>query len=118
VDSSSTVENAILSINDQIVSTAKGDRPRTVQWPGQGRSTVLQLLPQRQGTSIITLDGNAWTFIDLLNSATSARQQGDTLRATFTVDGRTITYDFRINSAENPFTMSALRQFTCPQSLD
>ncbi|MEL6678715.1 MAG: type VI secretion system membrane subunit TssM [Pseudomonadota bacterium] len=118
VDSSSTVENAILSINDQIVSTAKGDRPRTVQWPGDGRSTVLQLLPQRQGSSIITLDGNAWTFIDLLGSATSARQQGDTLRATFTVDGRTITYDFRINSAENPFTMSALRQFSCPQSLD
>ena len=43
---------------------------------------------------------------------------GDTLRATFMLGGRNITYDFTINAIANPFVMPELREFECPQSVD
>ena len=45
-------------------------------------------------------------------------ERGDTLRATYTLGGRNITYDFTINSVVNPFTMPELKEFECPQSVD
>ncbi len=118
VDSHSTISGAILVINDMPVQTAKGDLPRTVVWPGQGKATVLQVSPSLDRESTLQFRGSSWTFIAFLGAASSRQQRGDTLRATYTIGGRSITYDFTINAVTNPFTMRALRDFECPQSLD
>ncbi|PZO68116.1 MAG: type VI secretion system membrane subunit TssM [Paracoccus denitrificans] len=118
VDAHPTVEAALLIINDEQIPTVTGALPRTVSWPGTGKSTVLSLSPALDRNSVLRLEGNAWTFIDFLGNATAKSQQGDTMRATFTLGGRSITYDFTINAAINPFTMPELRDFECPQSLD
>ncbi len=118
VDSHSTIQKAIMVINDMPIPTAKGDLPRTVIWPGQGKSTVLQISPAMDRENTLQFNGSSWTFIEFLQAATSREQRGDTLRATWTIGGRSITYDITINAATNPFTMRELREFECPQSLD
>ncbi|AUH33521.1 type VI secretion system membrane subunit TssM [Paracoccus tegillarcae] len=118
VDAHPTVESAMLSINDAIVPTVVGSLPQTITWPGTGKATVLQLSPALNGQSQLRFEGSAWTIMQFLDAASSASQSGDTLRATFVVGGRSITYDFTINAVKNPFTMSELRQFECPQSLE
>ena len=118
VDAHPTVESAMLSINDAIIPTVVGSLPQTVAWPGAGKATVLQLSPALDRPSQMRFEGSAWTFMQFLDAASSANQQGDTLRATFTIGGRSITYDFTINAVKNPFTMRELREFECPQSLE
>lgn len=118
VDAHPTVESALLSINDAMVPTVTGSLPQTITWPGTGKSTVLQLSPAMNQQSQLRFEGSAWTFLQLLDAASSGSQQGDTLRATFVVGGRSITYDFTINAVKNPFTMRELREFECPQSLE
>lgn len=118
VDAHPTIESAMLAINDTLIPTVTGSLPRTVIWPGTGKSTLLQLTPTLERESEIRIDGSAWTFIDFLNAASSRQQRGDTLRATYTIGGRNITYDFTINAIANPFTMPELKEFECPQSVD
>ncbi|RJE87911.1 type VI secretion system membrane subunit TssM [Paracoccus onubensis] len=118
VDAHPTVESAALAINDEVVQTATGSLPRTVVWPGTGKSTILQLSPPQSRQSVLRFEGSSWTFLQFLDAASYKQQQGDTLRATFMLDGRNITYDFTINALVNPFTMPELREFECPQSID
>ncbi|WP_255471011.1 type VI secretion system membrane subunit TssM [Paracoccus sp. M683] len=118
VDAHPTVESAMLSINDAIIPTVVGSLPQTITWPGTGKATVLQLSPALNQPSQMRFEGSAWTFMQFLDAASSGSQKGDTLRATFVVGGRSITYDFTINAVKNPFTMRELRQFECPQSLE
>ena len=108
----------MLAINDTLVPTVTGSLPRTVIWPGTGKATLLQLQPTLDRKSDLRFEGSAWTFIDFLNAASSRQQRGDTLRATYTIGGRNITYDFTINAIANPFTMPELKEFECPQSVD
>ncbi len=118
VDNHSTIESAILVINDQQVPTVRFEIPKTVVWPGDGLSTAIQIAPALDRPSTIGFSGSPWSFLKLLNAASAKRQQGDTLRATFMIGGRNITYDFTINAIDNPFTMAELREFECPASLD
>ncbi|MFV0294348.1 MAG: type VI secretion system membrane subunit TssM [Paracoccus sp. (in: a-proteobacteria)] len=117
-DAHPTIESATLSINDTMIPTVTGSLPRTVIWPGAGKSTLLSLMPTLDRPSMMRLDGSAWTFIQFLHNASSREQRGDTLRATYMIGGRNITYDFTINAIANPFLMPELREFECPQSVD
>lgn len=112
------VQGAVLAINGEIVQTTTGSLSHTVEWPGKGKETILQLLPVRDAASTLRFDGSSWTLIDLLRSASSASTNGDTLTATFTLGGRWVTYNFTINAVANPFTMRELRQFECPAPAD
>ncbi|KIT16799.1 type VI secretion system membrane subunit TssM [Jannaschia aquimarina] len=118
VDNHSTVESALLVINDQEVETVRYEIPKTVTWPGPGKATALVLRPSLDRPSTLGFTGSAWTFMKFLDAASAKQQRGDVLRATFMVGGRNITYDFTINAVTNPFTMRELREFECPQSLD
>lgn len=118
VDAHPSVQAAVLAINDAVVQTATGSLSRTVVWPGEGRSTILQLSPPLQRESVMRFEGSSWTFMQFLDAATYKEQRGDVLRATFVLGGRNITYDFTVNAVTNPFTMSEIREFECPQSID
>ena len=117
-DAHPTVRMAKLTINDMVVETATASMPRTVTWPGEGKATVLQLIPPQARDSVLAFEGSSWTFMQFLNAARYKEQRGDTLRATFVLGGRNITYDFTINAIANPFTMPEIRDFQCPQSID
>lgn len=118
VDAHPTIREALLSINDEKVQTVTGSLPQTVTWPGKGKSTLLQIAPALDRPSALLFEGNSWTFIELLAAASAKQQIGDTLRATFTIGGRNITYDLTVNAIANPFTMPEIREFSCPQSID
>ncbi|WP_179381053.1 type VI secretion system membrane subunit TssM [Jannaschia marina] len=118
VDNHSTIESALLIVNDQRVPTVRYEIPKTVVWPGTGSATAIQVMPALDRPSTLGFTGSPWTFMQLLDAASAKRRQGDTLRATFMIGGRNITYDFTVNAIDNPFTMSELREFECPQSLD
>ena len=113
-----TIEQAHLEINGTNTITAPGDPPKTVAWPGAGASTTLQVFPTQGRQSTLEFRGGQWTIVKFMRSASSTQRTGNTLRLTFTVGGRSITYDFGFNTAFNPFTMSELSEFSCPQSLD
>ena len=118
VDASPTVQSAALVINDEVIETALGAMPRTVIWPGEGKSSGVQLFPGLDRKSAEGFTGSSWTFLQLLGTASYKEQRGDVLRATFTLGGRNITYDFTINALTNPFTMPEIKDFECPQSID
>lgn len=118
VDAHPTIQSAFLSINDEPIESIPGTSSRTVTWPGSGKATILQISPTLNRPSEMRIDGNSWTFMQFLASASRREQRGDTLRATFTLGGRNITYDFTINAIANPFTMPEIREFECPQSIE
>ena len=118
VDAHPTVRSAVLVINDTRIETSSGTAPRTLIWPGEGKSTGLQLIPPLERQSSVGFTGSSWTFMELLDAASFKQQRGDVLRATFTLGGRNITYDFTINAISNPFTMPEIKDFECPQSID
>lgn len=118
VDAHPTIQSAFLSINDEPIESITGSLPRTITWPGTGKSTILQISPTLNRPSTMRIEGSSWTFIEFLGAAAAREQRGDTLRATFNLGGRNITYDFTINALANPFTMPEIRDFECPQSID
>ena len=118
VDAHPTVKSAILIINDTKIETATGSMPRTLVWPGEGKSSGLQLMPPLDRKSSEGFTGSPWTLMELLDTASYKEQRGDVLRATFMLGGRNITYDFTINAVSNPFTMPEIKDFECPQSID
>jgi len=118
VDSSDGVDQARLVLNDLELVTQPGDAPKVITWPGSGRGTSVELLPLAQGQeSRLQAPESDWSFLNLLNAANSRLQSGDSLKATFVIGGRSVTYDFTINGV-NPFTMREVADFDCPESLD
>lgn len=118
VSAHSSVDAAQLEVNGQLVMSAAGDPPRPVKWPGQGASASIQIFPTLNRTSTISAQGGPWAIVQLFRSAASIENQGNVTRATFNIGGRTITYDFAFDAAENPFAMRELAEFACPLSLD
>jgi len=107
-----------LLLNDLELVTQPGDAPKVITWPGSGRGTSVELLPLAQGQeSRLQAPESDWSFLNLLNAANSRLQSGDSLKATFVIGGRSVTYDFTINGV-NPFTMREVADFDCPESLD
>ncbi|MCC5973134.1 MAG: type VI secretion system membrane subunit TssM, partial [Rubellimicrobium sp.] len=118
VDSHPLVEQAQLEINGTNVITAAGDPPRSLVWPGQGASVSLQLFPGIEGgNNAIQFRGGAWAIVQFMNSAASRQIQGTTMRVTYQIGGRYVTYDLGFNTAAIPFTMRELAEFECPQGL-
>jgi type VI secretion system protein ImpL len=113
-----TIEQAHLEINGVNTITAAGDPPKTVTWPGAGASTTLQVFPTLDRNSTKEFRGGQWTIVQFLRGAASTQRTGNTLRTTFNVGGRSISYDISFNTSSNPFTMPELSEFSCPQSLD
>lgn len=118
VDAHPTVEMADLIINGSEVRSVTGSLASTIVWPGTGRSSMIMLSPSLDRVSAVVAENSPWSFMQLLEKAQYRDQRGETLRATFVIGGRNITYDFTINAVVNPFTMPELREFQCPQSID
>jgi type VI secretion system protein ImpL len=94
-------------------------RAKALQWPGPraaGTVSLRVMPPKAQGSAGKTIDG-PWAWFRLLDDSTVTRRSADHLDITFDVDGRKIEYELRASSALNPFKLTELERFQCPEIL-
>ena len=72
--------------------------------------------PKAQGSGGRTIDG-PWAWFRLLDDSKVTRRAADQFDITFDIDGRKIEYELRAGSALNPFNLSELERFRCPELL-
>jgi type VI secretion system protein ImpL len=90
------------------------------QWPGSGGKTLVRvtMTPSNGGQGQVTDRDGPWALLRLLDTARiSPSGQPDRFRVAFTGAGGTATFDLTASSVNNPFTLSALRNFRCPPKL-
>ncbi len=106
-----------LEVDGQTMEYAHGPPlPTAMKWPGPGAAVSrITLAPQVAGQNTISVSG-PWSFFRLLDEGSIQRSSlTDRFTVTFNVGGRVATFDLRANSVFNPFTLTALGQFRCPQ---
>jgi type VI secretion system protein ImpL len=116
---SSDAQTATLAINGANVVAQQGApfAATTVQWPGAGAGdasiTMAPDIPDRKSSLERT---GAWALLRLLDAGSSI-QSGSSLKVSFVVFGREVSYQFTSSSLVNPLSLPALRQFRCPNGL-
>ncbi len=116
---SSDAQAATLSINGANLMSQQGAAlsTATVQWPGAGAGeasiTMAPDLPDRKSSLERT---GAWALFRLIDAGSSI-QSGNSLKVSFVVFGREVSYQFTSSSLVNPLSLPALRQFRCPNGL-
>ncbi|WP_119459021.1 type VI secretion system membrane subunit TssM [Rhodospirillaceae bacterium SYSU D60014] len=119
LDASAT--QVLIELEGQTVSYNHGPpRPVEMQWPGTGAAKQVRVAfspPVAGQMSNLTKDG-PWSWFRLLDEASvSGGARGDQFTVTFTVGGRSATFELRASSVMNPFTLKELEAFRCPGSL-
>ncbi len=117
---SSDAQTATLSINGANVVAQQGTAsfaPVTVQWPGAGAGAASIVMapdmPDRKSSLERT---GAWALFRLVDAGSSI-QSGNSLKVSFVVFGREVSYQFTSSSLNNPLSLPSLRQFKCPNGL-
>jgi len=110
----------VLDIDGQVIKYSHGPQVATaIQWPGpRGSMQVrLQLSPARAGGSGQVFEG-PWALFRMLDGAQiDPTAQPEKFRVTFNTDGRSAQFEVVTNSVQNPFRLSELEQFRCPEHL-
>ncbi len=107
-----------LEIDGQSMEYAHGPPlPSAMKWPGPGAAlSRITLSPQQPGQQSTLSTNGPWSFFRLLDAGNIERSSlTDRFTVTFNVGGRNATFDLRANSVFNPFTLTELSQFRCPQ---
>jgi len=88
----------------------------TFQWPGPVGMGGAQLtvLPDSPGRQNALQRNGAWGIFRLLDSVNVTQLQGDALMVRASVGGREVQYQINAVTLPNPFTLTALRNFSCP----
>jgi type VI secretion system protein ImpL len=116
---SSDAQTATLSINGSDV-VAQQETPgvsSSVLWPGAaaGAASIAMVPDMPDRPSKLERTG-PWALFRLIDAGSSI-QNGNTLKVSFVVFGREVSYEFTSSSATNPLSMPSLRQFKCPNGL-
>jgi type VI secretion system protein ImpL len=108
----------VLDVDGQIVRYAHGPQiPATVQWPGPRGTGVVRVMVQPAGSTGMVNDGS-WALYRLFERVSFAPgSEREKFRATFDIDGRKVVFDITTSSVRNPFRLSELRSFSCPNGL-
>jgi type VI secretion system protein ImpL len=87
----------------------------TFQWPGPVGlgAASLTIAPDVQGRSSVLQKPGVWGIFRLLDSV-SVSPSGQALVARVSVGGREAQYQINAVTLPNPFTLAALRSFSCP----
>ncbi len=95
--------------------------PRTVdsfEWPGPDGTGEVRLEMAPAGAQGLRQERGPWAWFRVLDdSRMSPAERPEHFTVTFTLGGRTATYELIARSAFNPFQSTALSQFECPESL-
>ncbi|UZE29051.1 type VI secretion system membrane subunit TssM [Pseudomonas asplenii] len=116
-----SITQFLLDLDGQQISYDHGpSRPVAMQWPNPGSIGVVRLSispPSATGRSGVTLDG-PWAWFRLLEqSDLVAGNSPDRFNLRLRVDGASISYELRANSAFNPFKSRVLSGFSLPERL-
>ncbi|NBF00955.1 type VI secretion system membrane subunit TssM [Pseudomonas sp. Fl5BN2] len=116
-----SISQFLLDLDGQQLSYDHGpSRPVAMQWPNPGSIGVVRLSimpPSATGRSGVTLEG-PWAWFRLLEqSDLSAGNSPDRFNLRLQVDGASISYELRANSAFNPFKSRVLSGFSLPERL-
>ena len=97
-----------------VISTLPPVQPTVVQWPGANGRTAVIVGGDVPGArpSVVEKPGPGALFRLVDNGAPSPR--GDRMIFTVVAGGKALEYSISANSARNPFTMQALKEFRCP----
>ncbi|WP_295472324.1 type VI secretion system membrane subunit TssM [uncultured Pseudomonas sp.] len=116
-----SISQFLLDLDGQQISYDHGpSRPVAMQWPNPGSIGVVRLSispPSASGRSGVTLDG-PWAWFRLLEqSDLTPGNAPDRFNLRLRVDGASIAYELRANSAFNPFKSRVLSGFNLPERL-
>lgn len=116
-----SISQFLLDLDGQQLSYDHGpSRPVAMQWPNPGSIGVVRLSimpPSANGRSGVTLDG-PWAWFRLLEqSDLTAGNSPDRFNLRLRIDGASISYELRANSAFNPFKSRVLSGFSLPERL-
>jgi type VI secretion system protein ImpL len=94
-------------------------RSTRFQWPGPETDLGVRLTYQTfHGQEINQSAEGPWALFRILDQArVEETSVPDRLRITFEKNGYQARFELRASSADNPFKLSALKQFRCPEEL-
>ena len=113
------VEMAMLTVDDDILSTKQTDSySQSFKWPKEttDSESMVHLLPEMAGREYFLKLSGTWSLFRLIDKG-APKPNGDVLRVQFTIGGRFVAYNIRVDTLNNPFFLPALTQFTCPSGL-
>jgi type VI secretion system protein ImpL len=113
--------SVMLDVDGQQIRYAHGPaRPTALAWPGPGGSNTVRLTfaPVDGGTPVTVVKEGAWALFRLLHDASfSPTEQPDLFEITLSAGGHRASFRLRAASVENPFDLSVLSGFACPEGL-
>ncbi|NNF16548.1 MAG: type VI secretion system membrane subunit TssM [Gammaproteobacteria bacterium] len=120
MDMDRSISKLVLVLGDSRISYDHGPTQEVqFSWPGQDSSAVrIELTPQSPAPSARDEDGD-WGWFRLLESATmrAVGGLGDSYEVTFSVGSRQASFELDPKSSYNPFELSDLSGFSCPERL-
>jgi len=114
-----SASSVILEVEGQQLNYAHGPiQAAAMKWPGTpGARTRIAFQPGQAGAENSIQTQGAWSFFRLLDRARVERSRSDAFNATFNIGGRSASYAVTAGSVLNPFSLPALRSFSCPSSM-
>jgi type VI secretion system protein ImpL len=118
VEMDAALREFTLDVDGQIVRYAHGPQiPATVQWPGPRGTGVVRVAVQPAGGTGMVNDG-PWALFRLFERVSFVPgREREKFRAVFDIDGRKVVFDVTTSSVRNPFRLTELRSFSCPNGL-
>ncbi|MCG7504039.1 type VI secretion system membrane subunit TssM [Mesorhizobium retamae] len=115
LDNDSTSVN--LTINDQVITYDHGPiAPTKLKWPGDGnRSARISFEPP--GSNASAQRTGPWAMFRLFDMARRKNTSENTFTATFAFGKRYAGFNVVVGSVLNPFNLSDLAEFRCPERL-
>lgn len=89
------------------------------QWPGPHPNLgVVLTFMTLDGKVVSQVEEGPWAWLRVLDKAKiESTSLQEVFRLTFEIEGHKAKYELRANSVYNPFNMTELQQFRCPESL-
>ncbi len=111
--------SVILEVEGQSLNYAHGPvQQAAMKWPGTpGARTRIAFQPGSAGAQNSIQTQGAWAFFRLLDRARISRSRSDAFTASFSVGGKSASFAVQAGSVLNPFSLPALRSFSCPSSM-
>jgi type VI secretion system protein ImpL len=111
-----SAKDATVEIDGQTATFTPGPvRPQQLQWPGSGAGLARVGVGSQTGDSPAVTGPLAW-FRLLDQSDVRRSAAADRFSVRFSSGGKSASFDIRVGSVLNPFTMRELSAFRCPDS--
>ncbi len=120
ISMSPAIVQFIMDVDGQTLTYAHGPvRPVAMKWPGPNDSgqVRIQMLPPLQGHSGLSKEG-PWALFRFFDEAQITRTSNPSIFImAFRIQGREAKFELLANSAVNPFQLTDLKAFRCPNNL-